>query len=64
MRHSNLQQAAELRVKAMQFRAYAAQTHQPVYQVKLLSAANDLELEAGKLDQYRSFTLVHPRRAG
>ena len=63
---SKLERAARMRTLAMQFRGYAAQTEQSVYQVKMLETADELELRAAEIDHYRRLTWAQPqiRRAG
>jgi hypothetical protein len=55
-----------MRTLAMQFRAYAAQTDQSVYQVKMLETADALELQAAEIDHYRRLIWAMPqtRRTG
>ena len=55
-----------MRTLAMQFRGYAAQTDQLLYQVKMLETADALELQAAGIDHYRrlSWGVPHTLRAG
>jgi hypothetical protein len=56
--HTKVESAARLRTIAAQFRAHAAETDWPLYHVRMLQTAKELELEASKLDGYRRFALA------
>jgi hypothetical protein len=55
---SKLERAARLHRLAAQFRGFAAQTEWPTYRARMLQLADDLDLEAARLDGYRRFSLA------
>lgn len=61
MAESKFERAVRLRAIAAEFRANSAQTEWPAYRERMLEMANDLDLEAAKLDNYRLYSFPSAR---